>query len=228
VLTVPLQDAPYEPVDRRPIASRSSWLWQRVAMQLAAAGVPANGISIGGMGVAIVGGVLLALTPRAGGWDRAYFAVAAVAAQLRLLANLLDGMVAIAAGRASAMGELYNELPDRPSDFALLAGAGYAVGGSVALGFSAAAVAIATAYVRAVGKSMGAAGLFHGPMAKPHRMAVLTVAAAYMAVAPAGWRVTWHGYGVMAAASAVVVIGGLVTCGRRIARIAAHLRGGKP
>ena len=41
------------------------------------------------------------------------FLVAAVCVQLRLLANLLDGMVAVGSGQASRIGELYNEVPDR-------------------------------------------------------------------------------------------------------------------
>ena len=49
-------------------------------------------------------------------------------AQLRLTANMLDGMVALASGRASKVGELYNEVPDRVSDAAVFIGAGLAWG----------------------------------------------------------------------------------------------------
>ncbi len=104
---------------------------------------------------------------------------------------MLDGMVAIASGKASRLGELYNELPDRVSDVAIVIGAGYAMGGIAVLGYVAACVAVLTAYVRAVGKAAGASSLFIGPMAKPHRMFVLTVVGALMAVLPGSWQPAW-------------------------------------
>ena len=74
---------------------------------------------------------------------------AAVLVQLRLLANLLDGMVAIEAAQASRVGELFNEVPDRVSDAATLVGLGFAVGSVPLLGFLAAILAILVAYIRA-------------------------------------------------------------------------------
>jgi phosphatidylglycerophosphate synthase len=41
---------------------------------------------------------------------------------LRLWFNMLDGMVAVAAGTASARGEILNDLPDRLSDIIIFAG----------------------------------------------------------------------------------------------------------
>src|SRR5262245_53146456 len=41
---------------------------------------------------------------------------------LRLWCNMLDGMVALAAGKASRQGEIVNELPDRISDLLIFAG----------------------------------------------------------------------------------------------------------
>jgi phosphatidylglycerophosphate synthase len=82
--------------------------------------------------------------------------LAAVGVQLRLLANMFDGMVAIETGRTSAVGELYNEVPDRVSDTAVLVGAGYAAGGCPVLGYVAALLAVFIAYVRAQGRVAGA------------------------------------------------------------------------
>ena len=95
--------------------------------------------------------------------------------QARLLANLLDGMVAIGRGVASPTGELFNEVPDRVSDTAVLVGLGVAAG-SVAWGLAAALAAMATAYVRlpSGGGSDGFRATFGGPMAKQHRMALVT------------------------------------------------------
>src|SRR4029453_10834989 len=109
--------------------------------------------------------------------------------ELLLTANMLDGRVALASGRASKTGELYNEVPDRVSDAAVFIGAGFAWGGNVALGYIATILAIFTAYVRAAGKIAGAHNEFCGPMAKQHRMLVVTVACLYSAVVPRSWQI---------------------------------------
>ena len=61
-------------------------------------------------------------------YNRIFWLVAALGAQLRLTANMLDGMVALASGRDSKVGELYNEVLDRVSDAAVFIGVGYAWG----------------------------------------------------------------------------------------------------
>jgi len=66
----------------------------------------------------------------------------AVLVQLRLLANLCDGMVAVLRNIASPVGELFNEVPDRVSDAATLIGFGYAAGSDGVLGFIAALLAV--------------------------------------------------------------------------------------
>ena len=100
------------------------------------------------------------------------------------MANLLDGMVAIGRGVASPVGELFNEVPDRVSDTAVLVGLGVAAG-SVWLGLAAALAAMATAYVRTTARAAGAPSDFGGPMAKQHRMALVTALALWCAVIPA-------------------------------------------
>ena len=172
-------------------------------------------------------GVAFAATAFSPGWERVAWLTAAALMQLRLLANLLDGMVAIESGRASPVGELYNEVPDRVSDTAILVGAGYAVGGDPVLGCLAACTALFTAYVRAMGKAAGAPQEFCGPMAKQQRMALLTAVAVYCGLTPLGWQPTWSnfgGRGIVAAALLVIVMGALFTAGRRLVRIAANLR----
>ena len=74
---------------------------------------------------------------------------------LRLLANMLDGMVAIETGKASPAGAMYNEVPDSVSDAAMFLGAGYALGGQPPLGYIAALLAVFLAYLRAQGKWPG-------------------------------------------------------------------------
>src|ERR1051325_7842766 len=140
----------YETTDRRPIASRERKVWQRFSAALAAKRVSPNAISVLAMIAGIVAGVALYTTHLVDGWQqRILWLIGAVGIQLRLLANMLDGMVAIASQRASPLGELYNELPDRVSDISIIVGAGYAAGGSPTLGYLAACIAVITAYVRA-------------------------------------------------------------------------------
>ena len=107
------------------------------------------------------------------------------------------------------------------SDAATLVGAGYALGATPVWGWAAACVALWVAYVRALAKSAGAPNDFCGPMAKPHRMALMTGAAVYLAALPATWRPS---FGLMDAALAVVVVGGMITSIRRLVRAARFLR----
>jgi phosphatidylglycerophosphate synthase len=219
---------PYQPTDRRPIAARRWPIWQQAVRWLVRRGVSANSISLAGMVCGLAAGAALAATTPAAKWEPVAWLAGAVLIQLRLLANLLDGMVAIESGRASPVGELYNEVPDRVSDAAVLIGAGYAVGGAIGLGYLAACAALFTAYVRAAGKAAGAPQEYCGPMAKQQRMALLTLVALYSALAPAAWQPTWQERGLMAAGLLVILLGSLLTALRRLARIAANLRRSKP
>src|SRR5581483_8658971 len=140
------------PLDRRPIAARDLKVMQGSAAWMARQGFSANGISVAGMIFGLLGGVALYATSSCPASARLLWLAGAACIQLRLLANLFDGMVAIARGTASKVGELFNEVPDRVSDSAILIGLGYAPYGHVLLGYGAALAAMMTAYVRAVGK----------------------------------------------------------------------------
>ncbi len=200
--------------DRRPIAARNSRPAARAADWLVRRGASANAISVAGVVAAVAAGVVLTAAPG----QRLLWVVAAVLVQLRLLANMLDGMVAIGGGKASRLGEVFNEVPDRVSDTAVLAGLGVAAG-DPALGLVAALAAMATAYVRAVGRSLGAGSDFCGPGAKQHRMAIVTAAALWCAVVPADWATP-------APPVALWVLVGLagVTAVRRLVRLGRVLR----
>ena len=160
---------------------------------------------------------------------RAAWLAAAIAIPLRLLANMLDGMVALEQNRTSRVGELYNEVPDRVSDTAALIGLGYAAGGDPTLGCLAACGALLVAYIRTMGAAAGAGHEFCGPMAKPQRMLVVTVVAVYCGLAPAAWQlgVTEAGWGTAAWGLVVIIIGCLWTAGRRLRRVARTLREAK-
>lgn len=150
------------------------------------------------------------------------FLAAAVFLQLRLLCNLFDGMVAVEGGFKTKSGELYNELPDRFSDAVIMVGAGYAVPSSEwlrGLGWLAALLSITTAYVRALGASAGASQHFIGPMAKPQRMALLTVVSVAMSILICAGRPV----NLVHPALAVISAGCMVTIARRTRRIAREL-----
>jgi phosphatidylglycerophosphate synthase len=106
------------------------------------------------------------------------------------LCNLFDGMVAIEGGKSTASGELFNDIPDRIADPIILIAAGYSITllswGST-LGWSAALLAVLTAYVRTLSLSIGAPADFSGPMAKQHRMAIMTIACIIAAIEPFMW-----------------------------------------
>lgn len=150
------------------------------------------------------------------------FVGAAFMMQLRLLCNLFDGMVAVEGGFKTKSGEIFNELPDRFSDAFVLIGAGYAMpaaGQLNWLGWLAAALSILTAYVRSLGVSAGASQQFCGPMAKQHRMAIMT--AASIACALFFWLKV-H-LPVIELALGIISLGCLVTVFRRAHRIILEL-----
>ncbi len=205
---------------RRPLKVRGARWAAALARWLGKHGWRPNAISVLSVGFAAVAGGLLIV---AGQWESTIgrgicLGGAAVAIQLRLLCNLLDGMVAIEGGFATKSGEIFNELPDRFSDLFILAGAGYFRSDSLLslqLGWAATAVALLTAYVRALGASAGAGQQFVGPMAKPQRMAVMTGACLIEAV-PA---VSGSPGMILMTALVLIIVGGLWTTARRTVRI---------
>ena len=159
------------------------------------------------------------------GWARPVALIlAAACVQGRLLCNLLDGMVAVEYGQGSPAGPLWNELPDRIADLLFFVGAGYGAYGlgwnvAPALGWLAGALAIFTAYVRELGRGLGFPADFSGPMAKPQRMAALTVICLLATIEP-----LWGGRGLMLTAGLVVVVVGTAwTATGRVRRLATEL-----
>jgi phosphatidylglycerophosphate synthase len=200
--------------NRRPLASRST-AWARfLTGVLIRAGVSANAISLVSIVFAVTGAALLIGSPTAAG-----LIAVALCVQLRLLCNLLDGMVAIEGRRQSALGGLYNEVPDRVADSLFIVALGYAID-MAWLGWAGALAAAITAYIRVLGGSFGLPQDFRGPMAKPHRMAVLTVACVLGAIEQRVWGSQWA----LTLAAWIIAVGSAVTCGTRLIAIARHLR----
>ena len=213
-----------EEINRRPIATRGAWWAKSLASALVRAGVTPNQVSVASIAFAIVGAALYFFTRQASPLVAiCCFIGAAVCIQLRLICNLLDGMIAIEGGKKTKVGALYNEFPDRVADSLFLVLAGYAASSSelgVVLGWAAALLAVLTAYVRVFGAAQGLKDDFCGPMAKQHRMAVLT-AASILAAAETGF--SWP-HRVMTGALVLIVIGATFTCVRRTWRITQALQ----
>lgn len=173
--------------NRRPLNSRDTAWAKALASRLVASRITPNQISQASVGFAALGFLLYWAASATGGVLQSLALIlAAATVQLRLLCNLLDGMVAIEGGKSAPTGPFWNEAPDRAADILFLAGAGLAAG-QPALGLAAAALAVGTAYVRELGRAEGFPPDFSGPMAKPHRMAALTVGSLVAAFSAPQW-----------------------------------------
>ena len=210
-------------MDRRPLKTRSRPTASALAAALQRRGVRPNHVSLAGVAFALLAaGALVALPHASTSLQAALLVAAAAGIQLRLACNLLDGLLAVEGKLASPTGELYNDVPDRFADLLILVAAGYAIAwdwGS-ALGWAAAAAALLTAYVRVLGGALGARQHFLGPMAKPHRMAVLTAACLLSLVELAATDFEGR---LVAVALAVILAGSLATFARRLRLVAREL-----
>jgi phosphatidylglycerophosphate synthase len=139
---------------------------------------------------------------------------------------MLDGMVALASGKASWRGEILNDLPDRVSDVLIFAGVAHSGWMNPLLGYWAAIAALLTAYVGMFGQAVGVQREFSGVMSKPWRMVTLHIGA-WMTLA-----CVWASHGVLRFGSLtildwaclIVIAGCLQTMAIRLKRIMAALR----
>jgi phosphatidylglycerophosphate synthase len=195
--------------NRRPLKSRSTRWAGAVTRAVLATGLSANQISFLGIVIAALGAWALIEAPT----RPLLFLAAAACIQLRLLANMLAGLVAVEGGRGAPTGAIWNEFPDRIEDSLLLVAAGYA-GELPWLGWLCALLAAVCAYVRLLGGTLGHRQDFSGPMAKPHRMAALTV----------GCLIATIWFGGLQIALGVIGAGTIITIARRLVRLSKALR----
>jgi phosphatidylglycerophosphate synthase len=171
---------------RRPIGVRTHMWSVNAAKWLTARNIKPNWISFASMGFAAIAALALFIAGALPGFGRSFFLLIAILGIVaRLLANMMDGMVAVEGGMGEADGPIWNELPDRVSDALIFVGAGaglaIADSGPEALGWLAALAAVMCAYVRELGTQLtahlGHKPDFSGPLAKQQRMAVLGLGA---------------------------------------------------
>lgn len=145
---------------------------------------------------------------------------------LRLWCNMLDGMVALASGKAGWRGEIINELPDRISDVLIFAGVAHSGFAAPALGYWAAIMALMTAYVGTLGQAVGAKREFGGVMAKPWRMVWLHLGA-WTTLGLLWWNdggIQFRGLTMLDWTCLVVIAGCAQTVWVRLGKIFAELR----
>jgi phosphatidylglycerophosphate synthase len=168
----------YEPTSRRPIADRFRRTAHGVVRLCVRTGIHPDTISY----LSIVASALAAVCF----WQslsHPWLLIAGPAfCYLRLWFNMLDGMVALAAGKASWRGEILNDLPDRVSDVLIFVGVAHSGWCATISGYWAAIFALLTAYVGMFGQAVGVQREFSGMMSKPLRMVTLH-AGAWLALA---------------------------------------------
>ncbi len=203
---------------RRPLKVRSNGLAQKAAAFLSKKNITPNQISIASIFFAALAAACFLLLGSSNDQTQGQawwlLIIAAVAIQGRLLCNLFDGMVAVEGGKSTPSGELFNDIPDRIADPLLLVSAGYAisvVNWGADLGWCAGLLAVMTAYIRTLSSSIGAPISFQGPMAKQHRMALLTIACLITALETTFWNSDYS----LLLVLLIIVVGSIITSIRR-------------
>ena len=200
--------------NRRPIKIRNAGVATKFARKLSDRNITPNQISIASIGFAILAALSLLFIPYA---DNLYWLFALFTAffiQCRLLCNLFDGMVAIEGGKTTASGELFNDIPDRVADPLILISVGYAITDysvGMTLGWLAALLALMTAYVRTLSTSIGTPTNYQGPMAKQHRMALITIACVLTSIEKVFFLAGTSFLTILI----IIIIGCLITCYNR-------------
>jgi phosphatidylglycerophosphate synthase len=163
----------YKPTSRRPIAEsfrRTAHAATRLCVRL---GIHPDVISYS----SIIASFAAAICFWQSGKSPWLLIIAPAFCYLRLWFNMLDGMVAIGAGKATSRGEILNDLPDRISDIVIFIGVAHSGLMNPLLGYWAAIFAVLTAYVGLFGQAVGVGREFSGSMSKPWRMVTLHLGA---------------------------------------------------
>ena len=165
--------ATYAPTSRRPIAARFRRTAEAATQFCVRHGIHPDAISC----LSVLPSIIAAICFWKSGHIPSLLIVAPLFCYLRLWFNMLDGMVAIASGKASVRGEILNDLPDRVSDVVIFVGVAHSGLMNPLIGYWAAILAVLTAYVGLFGQAIGRQRQFGGIMSKPWRMVTLHIGA---------------------------------------------------
>jgi phosphatidylglycerophosphate synthase len=211
----------YEPSSRRPIAGlfrRTAHGAVRIAIRM---GIHPDVVSYASIVAAVISGVLFWQSNR----HPRYLAIAVAFALLRLWLNMLDGMIALEAGKASKRGEIINDLPDRFSDVAIFIGVAHSSWGNMTYAYWVAIAAVLVAYIGLFGQAVGVQREFSGVMAKPWRIVLLSIGALITMVLVLKGRgpwlhVPWGGaLSVLDVTNLLILLGCFQTMALRLSRI---------
>lgn len=200
------------------IMKNTTTIWlKKLSKHFADTGVSPNMISF--MSLVFAAGSALAAAHAVNGGGRISILIAAVFILLRLACNVMDGMVALESDKKSKTGELWNDVPERFADVAIILGAGYlaqAHSHAMDLAWANGVLAVMTAYLRVMGASLKSPQYNLGPMGKTHRMALMIIAFIAEAIYPTGI--------ICYAALWIMLFGQVITCTRRLFRVADDLK----
>jgi phosphatidylglycerophosphate synthase len=214
--------AQYEPTSRRPIGEGFRSTARFATALCVRLNIHPDAISY----ASVVAATIAALCFWKSGFQPRLLFVAPLFCYLRLWFNMLDGMVALASGKASWRGEILNDLPDRVSDVVIFAGVAHSGWMNPFLGYWAAIFALVTAYVGMFGQAVGVQREFSGVMSKPWRMVALHLGA-WITLAYFWWNdgVVFLGdFMILDWACLIIIIGCLQTIAVRLKRIMVALR----
>jgi phosphatidylglycerophosphate synthase len=213
----------YQPTSQRPIAQIFRRTAKGATNLCVRLGIPPDAISY----LSIVAALAAALCFWKSGRNAWLLIIAPLFCYLRLWFNMLDGMVAVAAGKASARGEIVNDLPDRISDVIIFVGVAHSNLMNPLIGYWTAILSLFTAYVGLLGQAIKGRREFSGIMSKPWRMVALSLGAWAMSVYRSQGELDDFGRLTILDWTCLVIIGGcLETIIVRLKRILTALQDG--
>lgn len=214
--------APYQPTSRRPIGEPFRATARGAVKACVRLGIHPDAISY----LSIVAAALAGLCFWQSGRRPWLLLVAPAFCYVRLWFNMLDGMVALASGKASRHGEILNDLPDRISDVLIFVGVAHSGWNALVSGYWGAILALLTAYVGTFGQAVGVRRQFGGIMSKPWRMVALHAGAWATLAAILGndGRVRFGGWTILDWTCLVIVVGCVQTIAVRLAAIMRELK----
>ena len=219
-----LDPQPYQPTWRRPIAGVFRRTAQGAVHWCVRRGIHPNTVSYSS--IVAAGAAALCF------WQSSNVPALLIPAvgfcYLRLWFNMLDGMVALASGKASRIGEIVNELPDRISDVLIFIGVAHSGLCDPLTGYWAAIFALLVAYVGILGQAVGGPRQFGGIMTKPWRMVTLHVGA-WLTLGLLWWgheQIRYGGLTVLDWTNLVIVAGSLQTMWVRLTSMVRYLQAG--
>lgn len=155
-----------------------------------------------------------------------YIVVGVAFALAGLWLNMLDALVAVAAGKVTRRGEIVRDLPDRVSDLLIFVGVAHSGWCKPYYAYWCAIAAVLVAYIGLFGQAVGVKREYGGVMARPWRIVAVSLGALVTMVLVLQSRPFWFaGFAVLDWTHFAILAGCAETAAVRLARIFRALRG---